>query len=267
MSLPSVVVDNPVLHLPGQAMVEPLKVLFNPEVERRRQVELLLLPIPLSPTPTIALVGSSQVSHSPVDPLPQVLHAPKATPPLPVIALPDVPRVPTSMSTSTSSQEQSPSHEFLWCDPYVGEELTHSVVAGVQDAMTLALPQQVRVATPVQNTAAHYCQPVSLGSSWKVQNGVLPIQNMGGFKQDMAGSKQNTAVSKQNVSAAKQTTLPEQTEALLKCIAAVQKQNAAVLEQNTAVSKRKASKQTTPVPKQIAATSRQNVPAPKRVPS
>jgi len=255
-----------VLHLPGQATVEPLKVLFNPEVERRRQVELLPLPVPLSPTPTIALVRSPQASRSPAVAFPQVLHALKAIPP--AIALPDVPRVPTSTSMSTSPPERSASHELLWCDPYVGEELTHSVVAGVQDVMTLALPQQVRVATPVQNMPARYCQPVSSGSSWKVQNGVAPIQNVGGFKQDMAGSKQNAAVSKQTAFVTKQNVaVPEQNEALLKRIAAVQKQNAAVLEQNAAVSKRKASKQTTSVPKQIAATSRQNVPAPKCVPS
>jgi hypothetical protein len=252
-----------VLPLPGQATVEPLEVLFNPEVERRRQAELLPLPAPLSPTPTIALVGSPQASHSPAVALPQVHRVWKATPPLPVIALPDVPRVPTS----TSPRERSPSHELLWCDPYVGEELTHSVVAGVKDAMTLALPQQVRVATPVQNTAARYCQPVSSGSSWKVQNGVVPIQNESGFRQEVAGSKQNAAVSKQNVSAPKQTASPEQNAALLKRIAAVQKQNAAVLEQNAAVSKRKAYKQTVSVPKQNTATSRQNVPAPNRVPS
>ena len=240
--------------------MKPLEVLLNPEVERRRQVELLPLPVPLSPTPTIALVGTHQVSHSPAVALPMV---PRVSNPLPVTALPDVPRVPTSRYPP----ERSPSHELLWCDPYVGEEPTHSVAAGVKDAMNLALPQPVRVVTPVQNTAAHYCQPASSGSSWKVQKGVVPIQNVNGVRQDVAGSKQNAAVSKQNVSATKQIASSEQNAALLERIAAVQKQNAAVLEQNAAVSRRKAYKQTASVPKQNAATSRQNVPAPKRVPS
>ena len=141
--------------------MKPLEVLLNPEVEKRRQVELLPLPVPLSPTPTIALVGTPQVSHSPAVARPMV---PRVSNALPVTALPDVPRVPTS----TYPPERSSSHELLWCDPYVGEELTHSVVAGVKDAMSLALPQPVRVATPVQNTAARYCQPVSSGSGWKV---------------------------------------------------------------------------------------------------
>ena len=241
--------------------MKPLEVLLNPEVERRRQVELLPLPVPLSSTPTIALVGSPQVSHSPAVALPMVPRVSKA--PLPLTALPDVPRVPTS----TSPLERSLSHELLWCDPYVGEELTHSVVAGVNNAMTLALPQPVRVATPVQNTAARYCQPVPSGSSWKVQNGVVPIQNVNGVRQDVAGSKQNAVVPKQNVSAPKQIASSEQNAALLERIAAVQKQNAAVLEQKAAVSRRKVSKQTAFVPKQSAATSRQKVPAPKRVPS
>ena len=246
------------LRLPGRATVEPLEVLFNPEVERRRQAELLPLPVPLFSAPTIA-----QVPHSPAVALPQVLHVSKATPPLPVIALPDVPRV----STSTSPPERSPSHELLWCDPYVGEEPTYPVVAGVKDAMSLALPQPVRVATPVQNTVARYCQPVSSGSGWKMQNGVVPIQNVNGVRQDVAASKQNAAVSKQNPSAPKQIASSEQNSALLERIATVQKQNAAVLEQNVALLKRKASKQTASVPKQSAASSRQNVPAPKRVPS
>ena len=240
--------------------MKPLEVLLNPEVERRRQVELLPLPVPLSLTPTIALVGSPQVSHSPAVALPMV---PRVSKTLPVTALPDVPRVPKS----TYPPGRSPSHELLWCDPYVGEEPTYPVVAGVKDAMSLALPQPVQVATPVQNTAARYCQPFSSGSSWKVQNGVVPIQNVSGVREDVAGSKQNAAVSKQHVSIPKQIASPEQNAALLERIAAVQKQNAAVLEQKAAVSRRRVSKQTASVPKQNAATSRQNVPAPKRVPS
>lgn len=265
----SVVVSKPALHLLGQVTVEPLQVLYNPEVERRRQVELLPLPVRLSPAPVgsrqasrspkVTSKAASQSPHSPAVALPRVHHVSKATPPLPVIALPDVPRVPIS----TSQPERSPSHELLWCDP---------VVAGVNDAMTLTPPQQVRVATPVQN-----CQPFPSGSSWKVQNGQNPIHSVRGFKQHVSGSKQNVAVSKQHVSAPKQHTAmskrhvsppkqiasSEQSAASLERIAAVQKQNAAVMEQNAAISRRKAASG----PKQSAATSRQNVPAPKHVPS